>query len=101
MKHSRLYWFITVLGIVLLAIFFAIVIWSNANPNINSVLFAIVPYPYINYLMLFLSIGGTVFLTVGLIGVGTQHFTDYKTEFTVVAAILVPGSEYTPDVPAG
>lgn len=96
MKYFRLSQAITILGFVLVATLFAInylIIYHSINYHVN--ILAFVPYPYINYLMSFLFVSGTAFLTVGIIGIGRQHFKINRTLFTVLAAILVPLLVYT------
>jgi len=89
-KHSKLFGFITVLGIVFVAVFSTILYWGAASSDELLELYALVPITYLYYLMLFFPIGGTVFLIVGILGIGRQYFKNHRNLFTVLTIVLVP-----------
>jgi hypothetical protein len=89
MKQSKLYGFVTILGIALVALFFAFVYWRNTG-YIYHVIEWNVPYPTFGYLMLLLAVGGTVFLIAGILGIGIKRFETHKTLFTLFIVISVP-----------
>ena len=90
MKYSKLLFvFITVLGMFFISTFLAFLycnyyldqdIWLELFPSYY--LTSIVGY--------FLLFGGPVFLIVGILGIGRQHFKNHKNLFTVLTIVLVP-----------
>ena len=84
MKYSRLlFGFIAVLGIVFLALVLAGLYLDYVDAvsilaSLNS------------QLGLWFVLGGIVFLTVGVIGMGRQHFKNHRNLFTALAVLLIP-----------
>ncbi len=89
-RHSRLrFGCIAVLGAVFVTVFFTIIYWSNTFSVEILIVDALIPSPYQMYFMLFSIIGGTIFLTVGILGVGGQYFKNH-THIFFLTAVLVP-----------
>ena len=89
-KHSRLlFGFIAVLGTIFVTAFFTIIYWSRTYSEKILIVEALIPLPYQNYFMLFSIIGGTIFLTVGVLGIGRQYFKNHSNAF-FLTAVLVP-----------
>jgi hypothetical protein len=89
-KHSRLlFGFIAALGIIFVTVFFTIIHWASIYSEKILIVEALLPYPYQGYFMLFSLIGGTVFLTIGLLGVGREYFKNHGNMF-FLTAVLVP-----------
>ena len=84
MKHSRLlFGFLAVLGIVFLTLVLAglyldYVDAVNILASLNS------------QLGLWFVLGGIISLTVGVIGMGRQHFKNHRNLFTALAVVLIP-----------
>jgi hypothetical protein len=90
MKHSRLLFaFIVLLGVFLVAAFFAIVYWGNTFSAEILTMQSLIPSPYLSYFMLFSIIVGTFFLTIGILGIGRHYFKNHSRLFFLVA-MLVP-----------
>lgn len=89
LKHAKLlYGLLAVLGIIFLATFFTIL----ADKAIYSHVWEF--FSPIQHLMTFLGwfwlLGGTFFLTVGIVGIGRQYLRNSKDSFTMIAIILTP-----------
>ena len=84
MKYSKLlFGFIAILGIVFLTLVLAglyldYVDAASILASLNS------------RLGLWFVLGGIVFLTVGVIGMGRQHFKNHRNIFTALAVLLIP-----------
>jgi len=92
-KHSKSFRFITVLGAILVATF-STVFYLMDTTDLGGILSSVFLGPFLsllfNVLMLVLLIGGTVFLTVGILRIGTQYFKNHWYLFAVPTAISVP-----------
>lgn len=88
-KHSRFFWFITVLGIVLVAIVFTIM-FDNAIYNYIWELLSPIQH-LLTCLLWFCLLGGPFFLTVGIVGIGRQYIKDKdnRKPFTVIAVVII------------
>jgi len=91
-NHSKLFKFITVLGAVFVtipdAMYYLSAIYSgNMQPFLSLLSPLYLPY---HALMLFFIIGGPVFLTVGILGIGRQYFKNHRNLFTIFTFIFVP-----------
>jgi hypothetical protein len=93
MKHSKLFGFIAVLGAVFVTTF-STVLYLSYTTDLGEILSSVWSSPFLsllfNALMFFLLIGGTVFVTVGVLGVGTRYFKNHRNQFAVPTAVLVP-----------
>ena len=86
MKHSRLlFGFFMVLGIVFLTLLLA-GMYLNAIDAV-SILASLF---YSELVPWFALGGGIVFLTVGIVGIGRQHFKNHRNLFTALAVLLIP-----------
>jgi hypothetical protein len=88
MKHPRLFGFITVLGIVLLIIFFTIM-FDDAIYNYIWELLSPIQH-LLTCLLWFCLLGGPFLLIVGIVGIGRQHFKNEGNLFTVLTVEIVP-----------
>lgn len=84
-KHSKLFGFITVLGAVFVTLFSAIV-YLSFTTGLGGMMSSL----SLESLLFFLLIGGTVFFTAGILGIGNQYFKNHKGLFAVLTVILVP-----------
>ncbi len=88
MNHPRLYRFIAVLGIALLAL----VLVSAYLDSIDAI--SILEPLYLSQsggeLWLLVLIGGIVFLTVGIVGIGRQYSMNHRNLLTLLVVLLVP-----------
>jgi hypothetical protein len=87
-KHFRLYGFFTVLGIVLLIIFFTIM-FDDAIYNYIWELLSPIQH-LLTCLLWFCLLGGPFLLIVGVVGIGRQHFKNEGNLFTVLTVEIVP-----------
>jgi len=84
MKHSKLlFGFIAILGIA----FLTLVLASLYSDYVDAVS---ILASLNSQLGLWFVLGGIIFLTVGVIGMGRQHIKNHKNIFTVLAALLIP-----------
>ena len=82
MKYSRLFGFVTVLGVIFLYIF---------GVRLAKEYGLIIAYStFDNILLLVPVIVGTLFLTVGICGVERQYFKNNRSLFTILTAISIP-----------
>jgi hypothetical protein len=92
-KHSKLFRFITVLGAVFVTIF-STILYLSYTTDLGGMVSSLSLGPYLSLLytalMFFLLIGGTVFLTVGILGFGRKYFKNHRSLFTVLTFVLVP-----------
>jgi hypothetical protein len=91
MKHSTfIFGFIAALGLAILTFFLTAVYLAGTLSSEILTLQAIVPSSILgNFWVLFL-IFGTVFLTVGILGIGRQRIKNKKTLFTALTCALTP-----------
>jgi hypothetical protein len=90
MKHvNLLFGFLTVLGLVLVTILLTIGYWAITLSEKILIVNALLPSPYQNYFAAFSLIGGTGFLTVGILGIGRRYFKNHTVKF-FFTAVLVP-----------
>ena len=87
MKHPRLYGFITVLGIVLLTVFFAILYQKNFGSE--STFASLSSIPLFTPVSWFCLSGGTVFLTAGIWGIGKHYSKNNESLFALYAIQLI------------
>ncbi len=89
-KHLKLlYGFITVLGIVFVTTFTAL-LYCNYYLN-RDIWLELFPSSYLRSVFgYFLLFGGTIFLTVGLLGIGRQYVKNRRNLLTILAVVLVP-----------
>jgi hypothetical protein len=87
-KYSVLFWFITVLGIILLAIFFLGLWWGGSG--VRNVVTSLTGTQIGQIFVLFCLFGGTVFLSVGIGGVGERYFRSDQGAFSCIVAMVVP-----------
>ena len=89
-KHTNLlFGFLTVLGLVLVTILLTIGYWAITFSEKILIVNALLPLPYQNYFAAFSLIGGTGFLTVGILGIGRRYFKNHEVKF-FFTAVLVP-----------
>jgi len=89
-KHTNfLFGFLTVVGLVLVTILLTIVYWANTCSEKILIVNALLPLPYQNYFAAFSLIGGTGFLTVGMLGIGRRYFKNHTVKF-FFTAVFVP-----------
>ena len=84
-KHSRpLFGLLAVLGIIFLTLVLA-GIYLDAIDAVSILASLSIPQ-----LGLWFVLGGIVFLTVGILGIGRQHFKNHRNLFTALAVLLIP-----------
>ena len=91
-KKSRIFAFLSILGVAFLASFF-LVDFGIASGMFKDLEF-LWSYP-MGYSLWFLLIAGTIFLTVGTSGVGSKHFHMEQGAFAALTTILVPSLIFT------
>ena len=86
-NHSKLFGSIAVLGAIFVTTFSAILYLSYTTDlgGISS----LVEFCDGGFLV-FLLIGGTVSLTIGILEIAMQHFKNHKSLFTIPIVILIP-----------
>jgi len=82
MKHSKVFWFITVLGIIFVMILFVLF------AGLLDMLW-LLPYNLGVGFWLFCLFGGPVFLTIGILGIGRQYLENNKSLFTLLVLLAV------------
>ena len=81
-KHSKVFWFITVLGIIFVIILFVLI------AGLLDMLW-LLPYNLGVGFWLFCLFGGPVLLTIGILGIGRQYLKNNKSLFTLLALLAV------------
>lgn len=88
LKYSKLFWFATVLGIILLTMFFfgvfGIGSWLNTvSMSLSRTQIGVV-------FVLFCLFSGTGFLSIGIGGIGERYFRNGQGAFSSIVAIIIP-----------
>jgi hypothetical protein len=86
-KHPRIFGFLAALGIAFLAAFF--LVYYGIEAGLLATLEFLFRYPA-DYLLWFLFIGGTIFATVGISGVGGRYFKSERWAFAFLTVFIVP-----------
>ena len=87
MQHPRLYRFITVLGTILLIMFFAILYQKNFSSE--STFASLSSIPFFTPIFWFCLPGGAVLLTAGIWGIGKQDSKGNGSLFALYAIQLI------------
>ncbi len=91
LKRSKLlFGFISMIGVALLLFFFICFYLLNTWSVEILTIKALIPEPSLGYFMTISIIAGTVFLAVGVLGLGKQYAGNHSRLFAVLAVILVP-----------
>jgi hypothetical protein len=86
-NHSKLFGSIAVLGAVFVTTF-STILYLSYTTDLGGIS-SLVEFCDGGFLV-FLLIGGTVFLTIGILEIGIQHFKNHKSLFTIPIVILIP-----------
>lgn len=92
-NHPKLFGFVTVLGAVFVTTF-STILYLSYTTDLGGILSSVSLDPFLSLLysalLFFLLIGGIVFLTIGILGIGMHYFKNHKSLFTIPIVILVP-----------
>ena len=86
-KYSLLFGTVTVLGVIFLTTFFAIIAAKGFSAIDSNHL---LPLHFLNNVMWFLLIGGTFSLIGGTVGIIRQYFNSQRSLFAALVAISIP-----------
>ena len=89
-NHPKLFWFLTVLGLIFVIFSFMFLWWGISGSEIFQILTQI---EFVGVFSLFCLFAGPVFLTAGMMGIGKQNLKNKKSLFillTLFTIVVVP-----------